>query len=80
MLFDLKGGLLSLVTDRREDGRPFAPHGVIGVRGRAPRGRSVLALGLQVVYDLRTWQTPEQMGNILCVVIEELLETVALAP
>jgi len=80
VLFDLKGDLLSLVTDRREDGRPFAPHGVIGVRGRAPRGRSVLALGLQVVYDLRTWQTAEQMANSICVVIEELLETVALAP
>jgi len=46
VLFDLKGDLLSLVTDRRQDGRPFVPHGVIGVRGRAPRGRSVLALGL----------------------------------
>jgi hypothetical protein len=80
VLFDLKGDLLSLVTDRREDGRPFVPHGVIGVRGRAPRGRSVLSLGLQVVYDLRTWQTAEQMGNSICVVIEELLETVSLAP
>ncbi len=80
VLFDLKGDLLSLVTDRREDGRPFAPHGVVGVRGRAPRGRSVLALGLQVVYDLRTWQTAEQMGNSICVVVEELLETVSRTP
>ena len=80
VLFDLKGDLLSLVTDRRSDGRPFAPHGVVGVRGHAPRGRSVLSLGLQVVYDLRTWQTAEQMGNSICVVVEELLETVALAP
>jgi hypothetical protein len=80
VLFDLKGDLLSLVTDRRQDGRPFVPHGVIGVRGQAPRGRSVLSLGLQVVYDLRTWRTAEQMGNSICVVVEELLETVALAP
>jgi len=80
VLFDLKGDLLSLVTDRRSDGRPFAPHGVVGVRGHAPRGRSVLSLGLQVVYDLRTWQTAEQMGNSVCVVVEELLETVALTP
>src|SRR5260221_2783166 len=80
VLFDLKGDLLSLVTDRREDGRPFVPHGVIGVRGRAPRGRSVLSLGLQVVYDLRSWQTAEQMGNSICVVVEELLDTVSRTP
>jgi|GraSoi2013_115cm_1033766.scaffolds.fasta_scaffold01999_2 hypothetical protein len=80
VLFDLKGDLHSLVTDRHEDGRPFVPHGVIGVRGRAPRGRSVLALGLQVVYDLRTWQTAEQMANSICVVVEDLLETVARTP
>ena len=80
VLFDIKGDLLSLVTDRRSDGRPFVPHGVIGVRGHAPRGRSVLSLGLQVVYDLRTWQTAEQMGNSICVVVEDLLETVSRTP
>ena len=79
VLFDLKGDLLSLVTDRRQDGRPFVPHGIVGVRGHAPRGRSVLSLGLQVVYDLRTWQTPEQTGNSICVV-EDLLETVSRTP
>jgi len=80
VLFDLKGDLDSLVTDRRPDGRPFVPNGHVGVRPRAPRGRSILQCGLQVVYDLRTWQTPEQMANLICVIVEEMLETVALTP
>lgn len=78
VLFDIKGDLVSLATDRRSDGRPYVPNGFVGVRGRAPRGRSILQCGLQVVYDLRTWQTPEQMANLICVIVEELLETVAL--
>jgi hypothetical protein len=80
VLFDIKGDLVSLVTDRRPDGRPFVPNGHTGYQGHAPRGRSVLASGGQVVYDLRTWQTPEQMASLICVVIEEMLETVALTP
>src|SRR5260370_6112303 len=80
VVFDIKGDAVSLVTDRRPDGRPFVPNGCVGVRGRAPRGRSILQYGLQVVYDLRTWQTPEQMASLICVVVEELLETVALSP
>ena len=80
VVFDIKGDAVSLVTDRRPDGSPFVPNGYIGVRGRAPRGRSILHGGLQAVYDLRTWQTPEQMASLICVVVEELLETVALSP
>jgi hypothetical protein len=79
-LFDLKGDLTSLVTDRRQDGSPFVPNGVVGSRGHAPRGRSVLRCGAQVVYDLRGWQTPEQMAGLICAVVEEMLETVALTP
>jgi uncharacterized protein len=75
VLFDIKGDLGSLVTDRGRDGRPYVPNGFVGVRGR-----SLLAHGLQVVYDLRTWQTPEQMASLICVIVEELLETVALTP
>jgi hypothetical protein len=52
----------------------------VGCRGHAPRGRSLLAHGLQVVYDLRTWQTPEQMASLICTIVEEMLETVALTP
>src|SRR5712691_5589570 len=51
-----------------------------GGRGHAPRGRSILNCQLQAVYDLRTWQTPEQMASLICVIVEELLETVALTP
>jgi len=80
VVFDIKGDAVSLVTDRRPDGSPFVPNGYVGVRGRAPRGRSILQGGLQAVYDLRTWQTPEQMATLICVVVEELLETVALSP
>jgi hypothetical protein len=80
VLFDIKGDLDSLVTDRRPDGRPFVPNGLVGVRGRAPRGRSILHCGLQAVYDLRTWQTPEQMASLICTIVEEMLETVALTP
>lgn len=80
VLFDLKGDLSSLVTDRRPDGRHFVPNGFAGYRGRAPRGRSILQCGLQAVYDLRTWQTPEQMASLICAVVEEMLETVALTP
>jgi hypothetical protein len=80
VLFDIKGDLTSLVTDRRPDGRPFVPNGFVGGRGRAPRGRSVLHRGGQVVYDLRTWQTPEQMADTICAIVEEMLETVALTP
>jgi len=80
VVFDIKGDAVSLVTDRQPDGRPYVPNGCVGVRGRAPRGRSILQYGLQVVYDLRTWQTPEQMASLICVVVEELLETVALSP
>ena len=80
VLFDIKGDFRSLVTDRRSDGRPFVPHGIIGVRGQAMRGRAVLAHGLQAVYDLRTWETPEQRANLICAVVEELLETVAHLP
>ena len=77
VLFDLKGDGVSLVTGRRPDGRPYVPNGFVGVRGHAPRGRSVLSGQLQAVYDLRTWQTPEQMAGLICVVVEEMLETVA---
>src|SRR5260370_506206 len=80
VVFDIKGDAVSLVTDRQPDGSPYVPNGYVGVRGRAPRGRSILQYGLQVVYDLRTWQTPEQMASLICVVVEELLETVALSP
>jgi hypothetical protein len=80
VLFDIKGDAVSLVTDRRPDGSPFVPNGCVGVRGRAPRGRSILQGGLQVVYDLRTWQTPEQMASLICGIVEELLETVARTP
>src|SRR5258708_3593813 len=80
VVFDIKGDAVSLVTDRQPDGRPFVPNGCVGVRGRAPRGRSILQYGLQVVYDLRTWQTPEQMASLICVVVEELFESVALSP
>jgi hypothetical protein len=80
VVFDIKGDLDSLVTNRRADGRAYVPNGYVGVRGCAPSGRSVLANGLQVVYDLRTWQTPEQMATLVCVVVEEMLETVALTP
>jgi hypothetical protein len=80
VFFDIKGDLVSLVTDRRPDGRPYAPNGLVGVRGRAPRGRSILHCGLQTVYDLRTWQTPEQMASLICTIVEEMLETVALTP
>jgi hypothetical protein len=80
VLFDLKGDAVSLVTDRRRDGRPYVPNGFVGMRGRAPRGRSILKCGLQAVYDLRTWQTPEQMASLICVIVEEMLETVALTP
>jgi uncharacterized protein len=78
--FDLKGDLTSLVTDRRQDGRPYVPNGFVGSRGRAPRGRAVLHRGAQVVYDLRSWQTPEQMAGTICAIVEEMLETVALTP
>ena len=80
VLFDLKGDLISLVTDRRPDGSHFVPNGFVGHQGRAPRGRSILHCGLQAVYDLRTWQTPEQMASLICAVVEEMLETVALTP
>ena len=80
VLFDIKGDLVSLVTDRRPDGSHFVPHGYVGCRGRAPRGRSILQCGLQAVYDLRTWQTPEQMASLICAVVEEMLETVAVTP
>src|SRR5258708_2291476 len=80
VVFDIKGDAVSLVTDRRPDGSPFVPNGYVGVRGRAPRGRSILQGGLQAIYDLRTWQTPEQMATLICVVVEELLETVSLSP
>jgi hypothetical protein len=80
VLFDLKGDLDSLVTDRRRDGRPYVPNGYLGTRERAPRGRTILKKGVQAVYDLRTWQTPEEMANLICVIVEEMLETVALTP
>ncbi len=74
VIFDIKGDFGSLVTERR------VTNGYAGYHGHAPRGRSVLANQAQVVYDLRTWQTPEAMASLMCAVVEELLETVSLAP
>src|SRR5260370_6114662 len=62
VVFDIKGDAVSLVTDRQPGGSPYAPNRYAGVRGRAPRGRSIFKYGLQVVYDLCHWPTPDHMA------------------
>jgi len=74
VVFDIKGDFVSLVTDR------CVPNGFVGAQERAPRGRSILQCGLQAMYDLRTWQTPERQASLICIVVEEMLEIVAQAP
>ncbi|MFL5624278.1 MAG: hypothetical protein ACJ788_01620 [Ktedonobacteraceae bacterium] len=48
------------------------PHGVIASANRCPSGYDILHKGLQVVVDLRSWDTDEAAGLAMCQLINEL--------
>src|SRR5260370_36619699 len=46
VFFDIKGVGVSLVTDRRRDGKPYVPNALDRGPGRAPRGCATLPSGV----------------------------------
>ena len=63
--FDREGDLLSTVE--------ILPRGVIATRTNCPTGYDILNKGLQVVYDLSTWEDDDQAAGMIATVVNQLM-------
>jgi hypothetical protein len=52
------------------------PHGVLASAHRCPSGKDIIEKGLQVVLDLRSWDTDEAAALAVCQIIDELFAVV----
>ena len=64
-IFDLEGDLLSLVDE--------VPHSVVATKEHCPTARDIYQHGLMVVYDLASWDTPEEQGILIAGVSAALM-------
>lgn len=64
-IFDKEGDLASLVD--------YLPRGVLATASNCPSGADILKHGLQVVYDLASWQDDHDRAGLICNVTNGLM-------
>jgi|SRR6266705_97251 len=68
VVFDREGDLLSAVQ--------LFPRGVIGAYQNCPTAKDIISGGLQVVYDLSTWQSMDDRGSFIASMVNSLYRVV----
>src|SRR6266581_3325344 len=68
VVFDREGDLLSAVQ--------LFPRGVIGTYQNCPTAKDIISGGLQVVYDLSTWQSMDDRGSFIASMVNSLYRVV----
>lgn len=66
VIFDIEGDFLTLPE--------VLPRGVVATYDHCPSGLMVLDQGLQVVFDLGTWPTPESRALCVVTIVKQLLD------
>ena len=66
--FDREGDLLSAAA--------LMPRGVIGTYDNCPSARDVIRDGLQVIYDLSTWDSMDERGEFIAYMVNSLYKVV----
>jgi hypothetical protein len=64
-IFDKEGDYTSLAD--------VLPRGIVATATNYPSGYDILEYGLQVVYDLSTWESPEDAARLMIRVVGELM-------
>lgn len=67
VVFDIKGDFVSLPDS------PYWPSGVIMTKDQQYDAETIISCGLQVVVDLRTWQTSEERVGVIARLCHDLL-------
>jgi len=68
MVFDREGDILPAVAQ--------FPRGVLGTYDNCPSARDIVKNGLQVVYDLSTWETMDDRGEFISYMVNALYKVV----
>ena len=68
VVFDREGDLLSAAA--------LMPRGVVGTYDNCPSAKDVIRDGLQVVYDLSTWQSMDERGEFIAYMVNSLYKAV----
>ena len=72
MVFDREGDLLSASA--------LMPRGVIGTYDNCPSARDIIKGGLQVIYDLSTWDSMDERGEFIAYMVNSLYKVVDSLP
>jgi hypothetical protein len=72
MVFDRESDILSAVAQM--------PRGVLGTYDNCPSARDIIKNGLQVVYDLSTWDSMDEKGEFIAYMVNTLYQVVDALP